>query len=712
MLKVAFLWHMHQPYYRDPGTGKMILPWVRLHCLKDYYDLPHRVGKYQNLKMTFNLVPSLIEQIDLYCRRETTDRHLELTVRPTRDLSREEKAEVFTLFFWANPETMITPFPRYRRLYKKLRDCSMDAEMAARTASVQEIRDLIVWGSLVWVDPVLRTKEPYRRLFQKGEGFTEDDKTELVEAQYETMAEIIPMYKRLMDEGKIEVSFTPYFHPILPLLCDTDVAREALPDIALPKHRFRHPEDAALQVKLAAEMYQEKFDRPLTGMWPSEGSISEEMAEILAAQGVKWMASDEQVLYRSATKSGSFSGKPSPHRIYRHETAKGPVNVIFRDHALSDKIGFVYSGWESAKAVDDFIGQLHRLHDILGSEAENSVIPVILDGENCWEYFPNDGDEFLNLFFNRLASDSKIKTVTVSEACESLHAQPLKNILAGSWINHNFRIWIGHPEDNSAWDLLWAARQALTQFKETHPNFDKDKLAAAEKSLLVAEGSDWNWWYGDEHTSNQSEIFDQIYRAHLQSIYNNLGLDVPKSLLSPIKSGLPESFVTAPEGTITPIIDGKLTHYYEWLGAGVFDCKKAGGAMHRVDRIMTQFSFVSDDDYIYIRADFEKKGFLVDNQDKALKIEILQPGQGEFIFSTAGVEKYPDWVKNADDIRCSIGDIAEVGLKKTIFFPDGRGDLLFRVGISEEKRDVEMWPQGDPVKFPLTGSGEDIVWDL
>ncbi len=661
--------------------------------------------------MTFNLVPSLIEQIDLYCNRETTDRHLELTVKSTRELTREERAEIYRIFFWANPDTMIEPYSRYRRLHKKLRDCALDAEMAARTSSVQEIRDLLVWGSLAWVDPILRKQEPYRHLFQKGEGFTEEDKQDLVAAQYQTMSDTIPLYKKLMDEGNIEVSFTPYFHPILPLLCDTDSAREALPGIALPKNRFRHPEDAALQVELAAEMYKEKFDRKLTGMWPSEGSVSEEMAGILASQGIQWMASDEQVLYGSAAKSG-MPGQPSPHLIYQHNTPNGPVNMFFRDHALSDKIGFVYSGWDSTKAVNDFIGQLHRLHDLLGNSVENSVVPVILDGENCWEYFPNDGDEFLNEFFDRLDSDPKIQTVTMSEACDMLKPQPLKHIVAGSWINHNFRIWIGHPEDNSAWDLLWEARQAFTKFKKANPKYDAGQLALAEKSLLVAEGSDWNWWYGDEHTSNQRDIFDQIYRAHLQAVYTLLGLETPQNLLTPISTGIPDTFVTEPEGTITPVIDGNLTWYYEWLGTGTFDCKKAGGAMHRVDRIMTQFAYVSDDEYIYLRADFETKRFLVDNRDKALKIEILGPGEGEFIFNAEGIVSIPDWVEKKEDVVFATDSIAEVGLRKTIFFPEGRGELLFRVGITEDSRDIEMWPQGDPVRFTVAGSGEDILWDL
>ena len=712
MIKVAFLWHMHQPYYRDPISGNMILPWVRLHCLKDYYDLPVRVGKHANLKMTFNLVPSLIEQIDLYCRKETTDRHLELMTRPTAELTREEKAEVFRIFFWANPDTMITPHPRYKRLYRKLVDCSMDVDMAARTASVQEIRDLIVWGTLAWIDPLLRTRPLIKQLFQKGERFSEQDKTDLVEAQYQIMAEIIPTYRSLMEQGSIEVSFTPYFHPILPLLCDTESAKEALPGITLPKNRFCHPEDAEKQVALSAQMYREKFGKDLIGMWPSEGSISEQMANILIKHGIKWMASDEQVLYGSMVKSGQSTAGISPHTVYTYNANGGSINIFFRDHALSDKIGFVYSGWEPVKAVDDFISQIYRLGDLLGIDNADAVIPVILDGENCWEYFPDDGDEFLNMLFERLATDARIQTVTMSQACETIKPHPLKRILAGSWINNNFRIWIGHPEDNSAWDMLWEARQALTKHKAAHPNYDPVLTAKAEKSLLVAEGSDWNWWYGDEHRTSQNEIFDRIYRAHLQSIYTDLGLETPQNVLLPISTGIPETFTTEPEGVVTPVIDGRLTQYYEWLGAGKFDCLKAGGTMHRVDRVLSQIYYVSDNEYIYFRADFEKKGFLVDNAGKALKIEILKPGAGEFIISAKGIEHSPDWAGPAQDILCGVGTIVEVGLKKALFFPELRGEIFFRIGIVEGDRDIELWPQGDPIRFHVPGEGEEIIWDL
>jgi alpha-amylase/alpha-mannosidase (GH57 family) len=712
MLKIAFLWHMHQPYYRDPASGNMLLPWVRLHGLKDYYDLPARLAEFDRLKMTFNLVPSLIEQIELYAEKKTSDPQLQLTTKPASQLTRQEKAEIFKSFFAASPTTMIEPYPRYKKLYKKLKDCSMDAEMAARTSSVQEIRDLTVWANLTWIDPIFRDRPLLKQLFEKGEKFTEEDKAKLIDMEFEIMAEIIPNYRSLMEAGKIEVSLTPYFHPILPLICDTQSAKEALPGIMLPKNRFCHPEDAEKQVALAIEMYREKFGRDLEGMWPSEGSISEQMARILAQKGIKWMASDEQVLYGSVAKSGQSYDDVSPHVLYRYNSPDGPVNIFFRDHALSDRIGFVYASWDEEKAVKDFMDHLHRLAEYLGPENSDAVVPIILDGENCWEYYPNDGDKFINLLFEKLDKDPKIETVTMSEACQSMKPIPLKNILAGSWINHNFRIWIGHPEDNSAWDLLWEARRAFTEFKKSNPDFDPQKIAAAEKSILVAEGSDWNWWYGDEHRGPMNEVFDRIYRAHLSNVYTSLGLDVPRGLMSPISTGLPETFVTEPEGTVTPVIDGKLTHYYEWLGAGKFDCVKAGGTMHRTERIISLISYVSDDDYVYLRVDFREKSFLVDNSTKRLLVEVLSPGNGQFVLGADGVESIPSWAGDRKEILYGIGELAEIGLKKVMFFPDGSGEMFFKIGIIEDGENVESWPPGDPIRFQVSGQGEEIVWDL
>ncbi len=712
MLKVAFLWHMHQPYYRDPATGAMFLPWVRLHCLKDYCDLPARVGRYDRLKMTFNLVPSLVEQIDLYTKNQTSDRLLDLTRKPAAGLDKAEKAEIFRTFFMANPHTMIDPYPRYRRLHRKLVDCGMDAEMAARTTSVQEIRDLTVWANLVWIDPLFRTRPPLKRLFDKGEKFSEEDKAEMIDAEYAIMAETIPTYRSLQEEGRIEVSFTPYFHPILPLLCDTDSAREALPGITLPKNRFSFPEDAERQVRLAAEMYREKFGRDLAGVWPSEGSISEPAAAILAKCGIRWTASDEGVLQGSMAKIGLPPDGASPHVPYCFQTPHGPIHLFFRDHTLSDKIGFVYSGWDEQKAVDDFLQHLHRLNATLGATQPNAVVSIILDGENCWEYYRNDGDAFLALLFERLAADPQIETMTMSEALRMVSPTPLKAIRAGSWINHNFRIWIGHPEDNTAWDLLWEARRALTRFKDAHPDFDPLRIAAAEKSLLVAEGSDWNWWYGDEHRGLQNEVFDQIYRAHLSAVYAALGLEIPRALYLPIATDLPESYATEPEGTTTPIIDGRLTHYYEWLGAGKFDCRKAGGTMHRSGRIISLISYISDDTHVYLRIDFAAKRYLVDNRSALLKIQMLNPRPGEVLCSADGAVAVPEWMTGTHNVQCGIGDIAEIGIPKAAFFASGRGEIFFKVGIQENGEEVEIWPQGDPIRFQFSGQGEEIIWDL
>ncbi len=710
MLRVAFLWHMHQPFYGDPSSGKMVMPWVRLHCLKDYYDLPARVGRLDNLKMTFNLVPSLVEQIELYSNGTTSDRHLDLTSKKTDDLTREEKAEIYKSFFSANIKTMIEPHSRYHRLYQKLADCGFDHEFAVRTGSNQDIRDLVVWSNLAWVDPFFFKQEPFKSLLAKGENFSEEDKGRLIEGQKKIIADVIPCYKNLQEQGKIEVSMTPYFHPILPLLCDTDSAREVLPSITLPRNRFVHPEDAERQIGLAVEKYRSVFGGDLNGMWPSEGSISEGMAPLVAKFGIKWMASDEQVLYGSLAKSGHAPGG-SPHAVYRYGTEHGHLSLFFRDHALSDRIGFVYSGWDADKAVEDFMGHLRHLDDLLGDNP-NAVVPVILDGENCWEYYDRDGDDFLNLLFDRLERDESIETVTMSEAAEKLQPIDLPRIRAGSWINHNFRIWIGHAEDNTAWDLLYDARQALSRFKNDNPDFDADRLARAEKSLMIAEGSDWNWWYGDEHRGQHNEDFDRLYRAHLSAVYSELDLEIPRLLLTPISSNLPETFLTEPDGVVSPQLDGLLTHYYEWLGAGKFDCLKAGGAAHRVDQAVSAIYYASDVDRLYFRIDFLDNRFLVDNPSKQVQLEIISPVSGVFHISRERLEKQPEWLDDIDSLKFGLDEIAEFGLDRKVIFPTGGGELYFKIGIVEDGKVVELWPPSDPIRFLLSDRGEEIVWDL
>ncbi|MEA3297179.1 MAG: glycoside hydrolase family 57 protein, partial [candidate division Zixibacteria bacterium] len=453
-LKLALLWHMHQPNYQEPGSNRMVMPWVRLHATKDYLDMLLYTGEYDNLRITFNLVPSLLDQFQLYLDGGT-DPHLELSRIAAVDLSSDQKLAILKDFFSVNPRRMIEPYSRYFELYRKSRN-NADQTVLPGLFSSEEIRDIQVWSNLAWVDPMFHNEEPVKSLIARGRHFGEEEKQALLDWQMELIRRIVPTYQDFYRQGKIDVSFTPYYHPILPLLCDTRVALDAIPRIELPQNTFRHPEDAVTQIRMSMDKFESVFGTRMTGMWPSEGSVSEEVADILIKAGIEWIATDEEILY-SSLKKASMDHKTSPiHTVYEY----GPgLKLFFRDHALSDRIGFVYSSWDADRAATDFVEHLKKLRSLLRDNLDQVVVPVILDGENAWEYFPDDGREFLNELYRQLSNDPEIETVTMSEAAKQIEPRPLKSLHAGSWINHNFRIWIGHYEDNAAWDLLFEARE-------------------------------------------------------------------------------------------------------------------------------------------------------------------------------------------------------------------------------------------------------------
>ena len=533
-LRVVFLWHQHQPYYKDFETGRLVLPWVRLHGIKDYLDMVRILEDFPGLRQTFNLVPSLIEQIDDYVRHDGVDDHMALTLKRAQNLTETDKQEMLASFFSANVATMIRPYPRYYQLHEKLILSRSDVSKAAREFTEQEWIDLAVWSNLVWIDPMFRHDPDVSYLFEKRHDFTEDDKVSLIDFQKKILAQIIPAHRDAQERGQAEVSFSPYFHPILPLLIDTDLAKEALPHMQLPNERFSHPEDARKQIEMSCEMYRELFGCDLRGMWPSEGSVAEPLIPILAEYGIKWIATDDEVWAECDMSRGNNLSFHQPYVLRRD---KQEIGILFRDHTLSDKIGFVYSGWDADDAANDFIRSLHAVRDSLQpDELERAVVSIILDGENAWEYYSNDGADFLRELYSRLVHDDSIETITASEAfADTDSLENIPRLFAGSWINHNFRVWIGHEEDNKAWDLLSAARNALVDHERTDSDADPEVINQAWKEIYIAEGSDWCWWYGDEHSSAQDDVFDRLFRSHLSAVYRMIGKTPPDNLLKPIR---------------------------------------------------------------------------------------------------------------------------------------------------------------------------------
>ena len=514
----------------------MALPWVRLHATKDYLEMAQHLQHHPEMRATISFVPSLIKQLEEYVEGIEDDL-LHISKKEVSGLLQKEKNFLLSECFHLN-ERMILRSKRYSELF--------DKKKRKEEFSDEELRDLIVHWNLAWTGEFAREEEPYSSLIKKERDYSEEEKLNLLEEQQKLIRAIIPLHRKLSEAKQIEVSTTPYYHPILPLLCDTNSAREAVPDMTLPKKRFSSQGDAYEQVHRAKEIYTERFGREVSGMWPAEGSISNAALEVLIGENIAWSASDETVLLNSMNYEGSARDDwryGDLEKFFPRKYLKNGNEIIlfFRDHGLSDKIGFEYAKWDARDAAQDFAQQCKNIHAMIlehhGEEAlQKACISIILDGENCWEYYFENGKYFLNEFYTALTSTPEIEPVTFSQAISEIRKEnirPISHIVAGSWIGGDFNIWIGHPEKNYAWKLLANARETLTAYHAENPQMT-DHARTAYTSLLKAEGSDWFWWYGDDNASAQKHIFDELFRLHLTELYIHLRLPVPKELLAPI----------------------------------------------------------------------------------------------------------------------------------------------------------------------------------
>jgi alpha-amylase/alpha-mannosidase (GH57 family) len=635
MTQVALLWHMHQPYYEDLVTREHILPWVRLHALKDYYGMVALLREFPGVKMTFNLVPSLLVQLEAFAANVARDPFLDLSLKPAADLDDRDIDFILENFFHAQRQHMIDVYPRYAELLA-LRGGTLptaaDRRAAAGRFTRDELRDLQVWHKLAWIDPLYLDADPRtRRLLSKARGFTEEDKADLRGVELDLLNRVIPEYRAAAARGQIEIAASPFYHPILPLLCDSDIYLRTHPDARRPRTRFVHPDDAADQLVRAVACHDRLFGARPVGLWPSEGSVSDAMVPLAAAAGFTWMATDELILARTLGITFTRDGRgvvEQPERLYTPYRVGGDgtatITCAFRDHVLSDLIGFTYANWDPETAAHDVVQRLidagrHYADRTGGGEA---LIPIILDGENAWEHFRGGGRPFLRAFYRLLSGHAELRTVTMTEGCGG-PARRLASIFPGSWIDANFYIWIGHADDQRAWSQLADARAAL----ET-PGVDAAGVAAAREEVLIAEGSDWFWWYGDDHSSAHDLEFDDLFRRHLRNAYRHLGKPVPDELyVSNISTSAPSRLQTEPTALLTPVLDGEETSYFEWLGAGtleVGDPAGAAGTMHRAaehSSLVTLVQFGFGGDRLFVRVDSAQKAIdlLADGREVSLK---------------------------------------------------------------------------------------------
>lgn len=580
MTTLCFLWHMHQPFYKDLWTGEYKLPWTRLHALKDYAGMVRILEEFPRVRQTFNLVPSMVSQIEEYASGTASDPFLDVALMDAETATEAQRNFMLRYLFQANVPRMIHRFPRYRELY----------EMHTRL-SIQDLRDLQVLSQVAWFDEDVRAKDPQLiALVDKGRNYNLEDQAVMAKKQREQLALVMPTYREFAARGQIEVSTTPFYHPILPLICDSDIARVSHPDVALPP-QFRYPLDAEEQLCRARFYMKEKIGVAPAGLWPSEGSVSDEALALAAGCGFKWAASDNGVLARTLNQA---AGVDETYRAYRWRQDNRELGLLFRDHFLSDLIGFSYQHMDAAAAADDFLARIRA-----NTGGRDVLVPIILDGENAWEWYPENGRPFLRALYERISAASDLEAATVSEALQRFEPRSLDHIFPGSWINANFDIWIGAEEDNLAWEYLLEARRAFDHAR----NVPEGMRALAHEELLIAEGSDWNWWYGPEHGSDNRPEFDQLYRDHLSNVYRAIGQAPPEALSRPILQTQQGELRELPLNPIHATLDGEVTSYFEWLGAGRYHPDPRSGAMHGGAPPIRELYYGTDGDYLYVRLD-------------------------------------------------------------------------------------------------------------
>jgi alpha-amylase/alpha-mannosidase (GH57 family) len=728
-IALAFLWHQHQPYYPDDVSGENPMPWVRLHGVKDYYGMALHLLEFPEMRCTINLVPSLLLQLQAYTERNASDRFLDVSRVPADDLQEADCLFLLDHFFMANPDHMIRPFPRYAELYQRRAAGRNTARDALRRFQPRDLRDLQVWFNLTWVHPlVVERDDCLRALRDKGRNFTEEDREALLAKHLEILRQIIPLHKKLAESGQVELTTTPYFHPILPLLFDKKLAREAMPDVKLPRYTGGYPEDAALHVRRALEEHERIFGERPRGMWPAEGSVCQPMLPLLARHGFRWIATDEEVLSASTHGHVSRDGKGhvrNPDKLYQaYKVREGnaELGIVFRDHALSDLIGFHYQRSDPEAAADNFLSCLYGISQVVQRD-EPALVSVILDGENCWEHYPGGGVAFLRALYERCTRTPSLKPMKIGEYLELYPPQDtLPRLFAGSWISHNFAIWIGHEEDNTAWDALHRTREHLLRRQQEIVHEGRplpEELRKAWEEIYIAEGSDWFWWFGDDHSSAQDALFDYLFRKHLQNVYVLLGDTPPPELARPISRKGQRVHYTAPRAFLDVKIDGRYT-FFEWVSAGRYICQNERGTMAMATQgPLEELYFGFNLDVLLIRIDCNRPARSALADFDVWRVGFLEPAGFEARVTNPGrpdqrAELLRDGTAVAGvQLAVGIDQIAEMAIPFDALGVAVDEHMQFFVELLRDGQGVDRAPrEGAIVLTRPSRDFEQIMWDV
>ncbi len=713
-LNVAFIWHFHQPYYKDNYANEYLMPWARLHGTKDYLYMAQLVKNFPDIKCTFNYSPSLLTQLKDYSdnfENASLDIFLRISKTKVAELSAEDKIFIINKFFSAcrSSDNFIKKSKHFYELSLILSNQNSDLIQdidKINAFSEQDYIDIIVLFNLLWIDPLSILNDKFLNgLKVKDYNFTEEEKAELINIKIpEILKKFIPAIQELINNKQIELSGSPFYHPILPLLCDTNVANFSNPKVSLPKNAFRHPEDAEIQIKKSIEYFKDELNYNLKGMWPSEGSVSENAVNIMIGNKLKWIATDEDILANSiGINLNNIQNRKFLYKPYIIKRNGGFLYIFFRDRSISDLIGFRYANYDPKNAASELINYIKNIHVTIQdiNKKGYGIVPIILDGENAWEYYRNNALDFFNYLYEGLSKEKSIKTVTISEYLEHIEnnsdnkiindknfnksnnnsdatviktaeninetnnnnngnnnisnknnnydAEDIEDIrwnsandydfnklynipliYPGSWIDHNFNIWIGDEEDNKSWDLLSQTRDWLVNLKDAA--IKENDFKKAWEQIYIAEGSDYNWWYGDDRTSGIDDEYDALYRIHLSNIYRMLDKPIPDEYFIPIFKGKqavkPSIQMVC---FITPTINGYIDNYFEWLGSAVyFTALTSGKAMAHSNRYIRSIRYGFNKSNMFFRIDFFKKR--IENlKDKEFIINFLKPNNFKII---------------------------------------------------------------------------------
>lgn len=701
-LHVAFLWHMHQPYYVDPVRGTALMPWVRLHATKGYLDMIWLADQFPEFHCTFNLTPVLLKQIQQLANEDVCDLWHELAAPAPEALTIAQKASLLEHFFKANWDNMIKPFPRYAALLQKrgLSSAKINLEQVAAGFTNHEFRDLQVWFNLTWFGYAAEQLHPeIAELKRKGGGFSEENKRTVFEHQQDILKNLLGFYKALADRGQIELSTTPFFHPIIPLVYNTEFARRCMPGRELPPP-FSHPEDVRAQLAMARDFHAQLFGAPPHGIWPSEGSVCPELIPILQELGYQWFATDEENLWHSLAVGhpGKILDRATLFQGYRAQFGDASACLAFRERTLSDFIGFTAARNDPQRAADFMVGQVEQIART--APGSDPLCTVILDGENAWEHFPDGGQTFLRELYRRLSMHQNVRTTTFHDY---FTAHPPSAILStlhtGSWIHGDFDIWIGDPEENRGWELLGQTRNFM-QAKADRREITSEQYKKALQEIYAAEGSDWFWWYGGDFVTDNDLIFDELFRTHLQNVYRICGAPIPDVLKTNICRSEVARETRKPTDLITPQIDGQITSYYEWAGAGVYEAGRNMVAMYRSERCVDSVHFGSDLTSFYLRVDFRKD--IVLPATTSLRINFVYPTHRALVVQRLAPETRSAelWLTEPDVSYRKLSDIAsikfdrilEVGIPLAELDWKKRELAAFFVQILDQDVEVERHP--------------------